>query len=134
MHYVGKCVLVSLASAIDRCHTPSHSWIEVVLFLRLTDDDHSFEWSSQRSKKPKHIGPIQKSGKVVFALTVVHCIRTSTAGHLAVSAQGGGNMSSTNSHLRSLVIPESAIILNITSDQMITLNLTGGYVWARLQE
>jgi hypothetical protein len=43
-------------------------------------------------------------------------------------------MSSTNSHLRSLVIPESAIILNITSDQMITLNLTGGYVWARLQE
>jgi hypothetical protein len=76
MHYVGKCVLVSLASAIDRCHTPSHSWIEVVPFLGITDEHHSSEGSSQRSKKPKHIGPIQKFGKVVFALTVVRCIRT----------------------------------------------------------
>jgi hypothetical protein len=43
-------------------------------------------------------------------------------------------MSSTNSQLRSLVTPEGAMILNTASDQMITLNSTGGYVWARLQE
>jgi hypothetical protein len=43
-------------------------------------------------------------------------------------------MSSSNSQLRSLVTPEGAMILNIASDQMITLNSMGGYVWARLQE
>ena len=43
-------------------------------------------------------------------------------------------MPSTNSQLRSLVTPEGAMILNIASDQIITLNPMGGYVWARLQE
>ena len=43
-------------------------------------------------------------------------------------------MSSSNSQIRSLVTPEGAMILNIASDQMITLNSMGGYVWARLQE
>jgi Coenzyme PQQ synthesis protein D (PqqD) len=43
-------------------------------------------------------------------------------------------MFSTNSQIRSLVTPEGAMILNIASDQMITLNSMGGYVWARLQE
>lgn len=43
-------------------------------------------------------------------------------------------MSSTNSQLRSLVTTEGAMILNIASDQIITLNSMGGYVWARLQE
>ena len=43
-------------------------------------------------------------------------------------------MSSTNSQVRSLVTPDGAMILNIASDQIITLNSMGGYVWARLQE
>ena len=43
-------------------------------------------------------------------------------------------MSSTNSQLRSLVTPDGAMILNIASDQIITLNSMGGYIWARLQE
>ena len=43
-------------------------------------------------------------------------------------------MSSSNSQLRSLVTPEGAMILNIASDQISTLNSMGGYVWARLQE
>ena len=43
-------------------------------------------------------------------------------------------MPSTNSQLRSLVTAEGAMILNIASDQIITLNPMGGYVWARLQE
>jgi hypothetical protein len=43
-------------------------------------------------------------------------------------------MSSTNSQVRSLVTPDGAMILNIASDQIITLNSMGGYIWARLQE
>jgi hypothetical protein len=43
-------------------------------------------------------------------------------------------MSSTNSQLRSLVTPDGAMILNITPDQIVTLNSMGGYVWARFQE
>jgi hypothetical protein len=43
-------------------------------------------------------------------------------------------MSLTNSQLPSLVTPEAAMILNIASDQIITLDPMGGYVWARLKE
>lgn len=36
--------------------------------------------------------------------------------------------------LRSLVTTDGAMILDIEADEMTTLNPTGGYVWARLQE
>lgn len=36
--------------------------------------------------------------------------------------------------LRSLVTPEGAVILNISADQMITINPTGAYIWGRLQQ
>ena len=38
------------------------------------------------------------------------------------------------SELRSLVTTDGAMILDIAADEMITLNSTGGYVWARLRE
>jgi hypothetical protein len=36
--------------------------------------------------------------------------------------------------LRSRVTPDGAMILNISADEVITLNATGGYIWARLEE
>jgi Coenzyme PQQ synthesis protein D (PqqD) len=43
-------------------------------------------------------------------------------------------MTSTKSELRSLVTPDGAMILDIVSDELTTLNATGGYVWGRLRE
>jgi hypothetical protein len=40
----------------------------------------------------------------------------------------------TNPDLRSRVTPDGAMILDIAADEVITLNATGGYVWARLEE
>ena len=40
----------------------------------------------------------------------------------------------TNPELRSRVTPDGAMILNISADEMITLNSSGGYIWARLEE
>jgi hypothetical protein len=37
-------------------------------------------------------------------------------------------------HLRSRVTPDGAMILDIAADEIITLNATGGYIWARLEE
>jgi hypothetical protein len=39
-----------------------------------------------------------------------------------------------NPELRSRVSPEGAMILDISSDEIITLNNVGGYIWERLQE
>jgi coenzyme PQQ synthesis protein D (PqqD) len=46
----------------------------------------------------------------------------------------GGNVPLISPELRSLVTPDGAMILNILSDEIITLNATGGYIWARLQD
>lgn len=43
-------------------------------------------------------------------------------------------MPSLKPELRSLVTPEGAMILDISADELTTLNFTGGYVWARLKE
>jgi len=43
-------------------------------------------------------------------------------------------MPSLKPELRSLVTPEGAMILDISADELTTLNSTGGYVWARLRE
>ncbi len=43
-------------------------------------------------------------------------------------------MPSIKSELRSLVTPGGAMILDIEADEMLTLNITGGYVWERLRE
>jgi Coenzyme PQQ synthesis protein D (PqqD) len=43
-------------------------------------------------------------------------------------------MLSISPELRSLITPEGAVILNISADRMITINPTGAYIWARLQE
>ena len=39
-----------------------------------------------------------------------------------------------NPALRSRVTPDGAMILNISADEVISLNATGGYVWERLGE
>jgi len=39
-----------------------------------------------------------------------------------------------NPELRSRVTPDGAMILDIAEDQIVTLNATGGYIWARLGE
>jgi len=39
-----------------------------------------------------------------------------------------------NPELRSRVTPDGAMILDIAGDQIVTLNATGGYIWARLGE
>jgi hypothetical protein len=39
-----------------------------------------------------------------------------------------------NPELRSRVTPDGAMILDISADEVITLNSSGGYIWARLQE
>jgi hypothetical protein len=43
-------------------------------------------------------------------------------------------MSLINPDLRSRVTPDGAMILDIAADEVITLNATGGFVWARLEE
>jgi putative NIF3 family GTP cyclohydrolase 1 type 2 len=43
-------------------------------------------------------------------------------------------MSIVRSDLRSRVTPDGAMILDITADEVITLNGAGGYIWARLEE
>jgi hypothetical protein len=43
-------------------------------------------------------------------------------------------MSLINADLRSRVTPDGAMILDIAADEVITLNATGGYIWARLEE
>ena len=43
-------------------------------------------------------------------------------------------MPSVKSELRSLVTPEGATILDISKDELTTLNSTGGYVWMRLRK
>lgn len=43
-------------------------------------------------------------------------------------------MLSINPELRSRVTPDGAMILNVSADEVITLNSTGGYIWARLEE
>ena len=37
-------------------------------------------------------------------------------------------------HLRSIVDHDGAVILDIPGNRMATLNTTGAYIWARLQE
>jgi hypothetical protein len=44
------------------------------------------------------------------------------------------HMSLINPDLRSRVTPDGAMILDIAADEVITLNATGGYIWARLEE
>jgi Coenzyme PQQ synthesis protein D (PqqD) len=39
-----------------------------------------------------------------------------------------------NPELRSRVTPDGAMLLNIAADEVITLNSSGGYIWARLEE
>jgi len=39
-----------------------------------------------------------------------------------------------NSHLRSIVDHDGAVILDIECNSMLTLNATGGYVWEKLQQ
>jgi hypothetical protein len=39
-----------------------------------------------------------------------------------------------NPELRSRVTPDGAMILDIAADEVITLNATGGYIWARLEQ
>jgi hypothetical protein len=46
----------------------------------------------------------------------------------------GTDMSSSSSHLRSIVNVDGAVILDIPRNQMVTLNSTGGYVWDKLQQ
>jgi hypothetical protein len=43
-------------------------------------------------------------------------------------------MSPINPDLRSRVTPDGAMILDIAADEVITLNATGGFIWARLGE
>jgi hypothetical protein len=43
-------------------------------------------------------------------------------------------MSPVNPELRSRVTPDGAMILDISADEVITLNGTAGYIWARLEE
>ena len=43
-------------------------------------------------------------------------------------------MVTTPTHLRSIVDHDGAVILDIDHDLMLTLNSTGAYVWARLQQ
>jgi Coenzyme PQQ synthesis protein D (PqqD) len=43
-------------------------------------------------------------------------------------------MSMIRPDLRSRVTPDGAMILDISADEIITLNDTGGYIWARLEE
>jgi len=38
------------------------------------------------------------------------------------------------SHLRSVVNEDGAVILDIPGNRMVTLNSTGGYVWAKIQQ
>jgi hypothetical protein len=45
-----------------------------------------------------------------------------------------GPMLSVVPHLRSVVDQDGAVILDIEHDAMLTLNSTGGYIWARLQQ
>jgi len=51
-----------------------------------------------------------------------------------MSAAKGDTMPLINPDLRSRVTNEGAMILDISADEVITLNSTGGYIWARLQE
>jgi len=39
-----------------------------------------------------------------------------------------------NPDLRSRVTPDGAMILDIAADEVITLNATGGYIWAGMAE
>jgi Coenzyme PQQ synthesis protein D (PqqD) len=39
-----------------------------------------------------------------------------------------------NPELRSRVTPDGAMILDISADEIITLNSVGGHIWARLEE
>jgi hypothetical protein len=43
-------------------------------------------------------------------------------------------MTVTPAHLRSIVDHDGAVILDILGNRMTTLNTTGAYIWARLQE
>ena len=44
------------------------------------------------------------------------------------------SMVATPAHLRSIVDHDGAVILDVPGNRMTTLNTTGAYVWARLQE
>lgn len=39
-----------------------------------------------------------------------------------------------SAHLRSIVDQDGAVILDIRHDALLTLNLTGGYIWSQLQQ
>lgn len=43
-------------------------------------------------------------------------------------------MPTVNPELRSRVTPDGAMILNISADEVITVNATGGKIWAMLEE
>jgi hypothetical protein len=43
-------------------------------------------------------------------------------------------MDRTLPHLRSVVSQDGAIILDIKNNTLLTLNPTGGYIWARLRQ
>lgn len=43
-------------------------------------------------------------------------------------------MSTIPSHIRSIVNHDGAVILDMPANRMTTLNSTGAYIWARLQE
>jgi 6-phosphogluconate dehydrogenase (decarboxylating) len=43
-------------------------------------------------------------------------------------------MTATPAHLRSIVDHDGAVILDILGNRITTLNTTGAYIWARLQE
>ncbi len=43
-------------------------------------------------------------------------------------------MVQSDSHLRTVVSPDGAAILDIPRNQITTLNSTGGFVWDRLQQ
>jgi Coenzyme PQQ synthesis protein D (PqqD) len=43
-------------------------------------------------------------------------------------------MSFRTMHLRSVVTPDGAVILDMDQNVITTLNTTGGYVWQRLQQ
>ena len=42
-------------------------------------------------------------------------------------------MLSTSPHIRAVVSPDGAVILDIEHDTITTLNTTGGYIWTELQ-
>jgi hypothetical protein len=62
------------------------------------------------------------------------CASGANCGFLPGLLRKGDSMLSVAPELRSRVTPAGAVILNISADEVITLNSTGGYIWALLQE